>query len=155
MNNSDIVFEQELKSRGLRFTAQRRAILNTMMENQRKHLSPEEIYDIVKVNSPDIGVATIYRTLLILEDMGLVRKINLDDGKGRYELNKNQEDHHHHHLICEKCGSVSEVKYDLLEQLEEQILKENEFLVTNHSVKFYGYCKDCLESIKNAKCEQC
>lgn len=146
MINSNIVFEHELKSKGLRFTAQRKAVLNTMIRNQGKHLSPEEIYDLVKINNPEIGVATIYRTLVILENMGLVRKINLDDGKGRYELNKNKEDHHHHHLICEKCGSVSEVKYDLLELLEEQIFKENEFLVKNHSVKFYGYCKKCMNS---------
>lgn len=150
MAGNDIIFEHELKSRGLRCTAQRKAILDTMMKNQGKHLSPEEIYGLVKINTPEIGVATVYRTLLILEDMGIVRKINLDDGKGRYELNINEEDHHHHHLICEKCGSVSGVKYDLLELLEEQIMKENEFLVTNHSVKFYGYCKECMRSIKQS-----
>lgn len=149
MIDMNVIFEDELRARGLRFTAQRKAVLDIIIQNEGKHLSPEEIYGLVKINTPEIGVATVYRTLMLLEDMGFVHKIDLDDGKGRYELNKSEEDHLHHHLICVKCGSISEVKYDLLELLEEQILKENEFLVKNHSVKFYGYCKECLKSNSN------
>jgi Fur family ferric uptake transcriptional regulator len=72
MTNTNIVFEHELKSRGLRFTTQRKAVLDIIVKNQGKHLSPEEIYDLVKINTPEIGVATVYRTLMILENMGLV-----------------------------------------------------------------------------------
>lgn len=142
-------FEEELKARGLRFTAQRKAVLNAIIQNEGKHLTSEEIYDAVKVNSPEIGVATVYRTLLLLEEMGFVHKIDLGDGKSRYEIDRIEEAHLHHHLICIRCGSVSEVKYDLLESLEEQILRENKFLVKNHSVKFYGYCSSCMNNTLN------
>ena len=61
----------------------------------------------------------------------------------RYELNCNEEDHRHHHLICLKCGSVAEVKEDLLESLEDQIMEKYGFIVKDHRVKFYGYCNKC------------
>lgn len=138
-------YEEKLKVKGYRNTEQRQAVLNAIVENQGRHLSTEEIYEIVKVNSPDIGLATIYRTLLLLEEMELIHKIDFDDGRSRYELNKNSEEHLHHHLVCTKCGSIYEVKEDLLEQLEHQIYSKNGFLITNHSVKFYGICSRCQE----------
>ena len=101
-------------------------------------MSTEEIYDIVKEVSPEIGLATVYRTLLLLEEMKLIHKIDFNDGRSRYELTKSNEEHLHHHLVCTQCGSINEVKEDLLGQLEDQIYNKNGFLVTNHSVKFYG-----------------
>jgi len=144
----DSTFRNELKTRGLRFTSQREAVLDVIIENDGKHLSSEEIYELVKAKIPEIGIATVYRTLILLEDMGIINKVDLDDGKGRYEINRSKEEHLHHHLICLKCGSVLEVKYDLLEHLEEQILDETGFIVKNHSVKLYGYCKECAEEAK-------
>jgi Fur family ferric uptake transcriptional regulator len=150
MNSSnDHIFEEELKARGLRFTTQRKAVLDVIVKNEGKHLSPEEIYDLVKIDFPEIGIATVYRTLMLLEKMGFVHRMHLDDGKSRYEISRSEEDHLHHHLICIQCGSISEVKYDLLESLEDQILREDNFLVKNHSVKFYGYCKSCMKDETN------
>jgi Fur family ferric uptake transcriptional regulator len=79
----------------------------------------------------------------LLETMDMVYKLDFDDGCYRYELNRNKEDHRHHHLICLKCGCVEEVEEDLLETLENQILKNKGFVVKDHSVEFYGYCADC------------
>jgi len=109
-------------------------------------LSIDEIYKYVKEENPDIGLATVYRTLTMFENIGIVVKLDLDDGFGRYELARRNEDHGHHHLICSKCGSVSEVKEDLLESLEEQILLKNDFLVKDHRVKFYGLCGKCRKN---------
>ena len=139
------VFEDELKTKGYRITDQRKAVLNSMIKNEGRHLSSEEIYGLVKTDFPEIGLATVYRTLFLLEEMGIIHKIDLDDGRGRYELSRNNEEHLHHHLICTKCGTISEVKDDLLEQLENQIFNENGFLVKNHSLKFYGICSNCLK----------
>jgi Fur family ferric uptake transcriptional regulator len=113
--------KEQLKTEGYKLTPQRRAILNVIAENEGKHLSTEEIYDIVKVNCPEIGLATVYRTLQLLEKMGVVCRMNFDDGCNRYELVHHYEDHQHHHLVCLKCGSVEEVEGDLLEALEETI----------------------------------
>lgn len=116
-----------LKGKGYKLTPQRRAVLDVIIENEGKHLSPEEIYDIVKENCPDIGLATVYRTLNLLEKIGVVCKMNFDDGCNRYELVHEEEDHQHHHLICRGCGKVEEVEDDLLDVLEEKI-KENTIL---------------------------
>ena len=138
-------FEEKLKSKGYRVTGQRQAVLNGIIKNEGKHLSSEEIYELVKLDFPEIGLATVYRTLFLLEEMELIHKIDLDDGRGRYELSRNNEEHLHHHLVCTRCGTISEVKEDLLEQLETQIFNKNGFLVKNHSVKFYGICSNCLQ----------
>ena len=132
-----------LKEKGYKLTVQRKAIIEVFLENQSSHLSPEEIYDNVRNDYPDIGLATVYRTLQLLEELDIVYKVNFDDGCSRYELNLDSGDHQHHHLICLECGKVQEVKLDLLENLEAEIGKEGEFRVVDHNVKFFGYCKDC------------
>lgn len=148
MTNNDNTFKEQLREKGYKLTTQRQAVLDVITEHEGEHLSPEEIYELVKKMNPDIGVATIYRTLLLLESMEMVHKLNFDDGCARYELNKNKEDHRHHHLICMKCGSVEEVEEDLLESLEEQIFRKNGFSVRDHRVKFYGYCRKCLAEMR-------
>ncbi len=138
-------FKEQLRERGYKMTIQRQAVLDVITQHEGKHLSSEEIYELVKKNHPEIGLATVYRTLLLLDRMELVYKLDLDDGCNRYELNKNKEEHRHHHLICTKCGAVAEVEEDLLESLEEQIENKNGFIVKDHRVKFYGWCKKCRE----------
>ena len=113
------------------------------------HLSPEELNEIVSKKDPEIGIATVYRTLLIFEELNLVYKLDFDDKRYRYELVDEDEDHHHHHIICTNCGKVDEVKYDLLEGIEKQIRKDYNFDIQNHDVKFYGICSDCQEKLKN------
>ncbi|HLR34856.1 MAG TPA: Fur family transcriptional regulator [Tissierellales bacterium] len=135
--------KEKLKKEGYKLTTQRRAILNVMLDNEDDHLSPEEIYDIVKKRYPEIGLATVYRTLQLFEQLDIIYKLNFDDGCSRYELNYDSGDHHHHHLICLKCGKVIEVKLDLLENLEIEIEKEGKFKITDHNVKFFGYCSEC------------
>lgn len=142
---SDSNFKEQLKERGYKLTIQRQAVLDVIIEHEGEHLSTEEIYELVKKGHPEIGLATVYRTLLLLDRMELVYKLDLDDGCNRYELNRHKEDHRHHHLICTKCGSVSEVQEDLLDTLEEEVLRKNGFLVKDHRVKFYGYCRNCME----------
>ncbi|HWQ29849.1 MAG TPA: Fur family transcriptional regulator, partial [Negativicutes bacterium] len=100
----------KLKEKGYKLTPQRKSILNIILETEGKHLSAEEIYDLVKVKCPDIGLATVYRTMQMFDEVGLVYKHNFDDGRSRYELNHQNEDHQHHHLICVGCNCVIEVE---------------------------------------------
>lgn len=134
---------ERLRSSGYKFTGQRGAVLDVLLRHSGHHLSTDEIFNYVKADHPEIGIATVYRTLTLLQKIGVVIKLDLDDGLSRYELSRENEDHRHHHLICSKCGSVSEVEDDLLESLEAQILLKNGFLVTDHRVKFYGICSKC------------
>ncbi len=106
-------------------------------------MSTEEVYVEVKKSCPEIGLATVYRTMMLLEEIGVLQKHNFDDGRNRYEINHPDEDHHHHHLICKKCGRVSEVEEDLLDDLEERIQEKYNFVVDDHRVQFLGHCKMC------------
>ena len=135
--------KNNLKGKGYKLTPQRRSIIDSIIKNEGNHLTTEELYDLVKVECPEIGLATVYRTVQLLEDIGVVCKLDLNDGCNRYELIHEDENHQHHHLICTNCGKVIEVQGDLLEGLENQIQKTYNFEVKNHSLKFYGFCNEC------------
>lgn len=140
-------FKLLLKQNGLKVTTQRVAILEVLNSRPGEHLTAEEIYDIVKEKYPDIGIATVYRTIQVLSELNLIDKLNLDDGYVRYEINGKPEKeacHHHHHLICLDCGSIFAFQDDLLETLEERIKETMGFEVADHEVKLFGHCKKCL-----------
>ncbi|HEX3032919.1 MAG TPA: Fur family transcriptional regulator [Bacillota bacterium] len=146
MSTSDIYgLKDRLKEFGYKFTDQRKAILDVLIAYSGDHLSTEEVYTRVKEKHPEMGIATVYRTLMLLEKLELVCKLDLGDGFSRYELVKLNEDHRHHHLVCSCCKSVTEVEEDLLEALEQQILQKNKFLVKDHRVMFYGLCENCRQ----------
>ncbi|MCG1012991.1 transcriptional repressor [Tepidanaerobacter sp. GT38] len=141
------LIEEKLREKEFKLTPQRRATLDVLIENQSKHLSTEDVYELVKSKYPNIGLATIYRTLQLFDDFDIVKKLNFNDGCYRYELSEDER-HQHHHLICIDCGNVYEFDDDLLEQLEHKIEKDNDFQVTDHMVKFFGYCKNCKREDK-------
>lgn len=133
----------QLQERGYKLTTQRRAILDTIMENSDKHLSSEDIYDLVRKKCPEIGLATVYRTLQIFEELGLIYKLDFNDGRVRYDVYNGTSDHQHHHLICIGCGAVIEVEEDLLDDMEKHITEVKDFEIVDHNVKFFGYCSKC------------
>lgn len=138
-------FKKILKKKGLKITRQRLVVLEVLAENPQEHLTAEEIYDRVKAENPDIGLATVYRTVQLLLELELIDRINLDDGFVRYEIGDTQdcEHHRHHHLICLRCGRVSAFQKDMLEALETGVEAALGFRVTDHEVKLYGICRDC------------
>ena len=138
--------EKILKEKGVKVTKQRVLVLGILSACPDKHFTAEEIYDLVKAEYPEMGLATVYRTIQILVELHLVDKLSLDDGFARYEIGKENESesgHHHHHLICTNCGSIFSFQDDLLEELEKKILDKTGFYVMDHQVKLYGYCKEC------------
>lgn len=136
-----------LKLKGYKYTKQREIILNVILENQECHLSPEDVYQKLREKHPEIGLATVYRNLQLLESLGLLYKIDFNDGCQRYELKLNEEsEHHHHHLICRICGKVEEFKNDSLEDLEKAIEREKGFQIEDHIVKFFGLCSSCAKN---------
>ncbi len=139
-------FAAILKKKGLKVTTQRVMVLKVLADCPNTHLTAEEIYELVKVEYPEIGLATVYRTIQLLLELGLIDRINLDDGYVRYEIGDSDADdtkHHHHHLICLNCGKVFSFEDDLLEGLEKKILQTMGFMVSDHEVKLYGCCKEC------------
>lgn len=137
-------FKTLLKQNGLKVTTQRLAILEVLKNRPEEHLTAEQIYEGVKQNYPEIGLATVYRTIQVLSDLNLIDKLNLDEGYVRYEISRSaKKTHHHHHLICLECGGVFAFRDDLLENLEKRIEETMGFAVSDHEVKLYGQCMSC------------
>jgi len=98
---------------------------------------------MVKGENPDIGLATVYRSLELFTSLDLVKKLDFGDGRSRYELNDHNLSHSHHHLICLGCGRVIEFNSDFIEATREKIKGKNGFNIVDYQLKFYGYCKEC------------
>ena len=149
----------KLKKSGYKLTPQRQAIVDTIIDSVGKHLTVEEIFDIVKARRPEIGLATVYRTIMLMHEQNIVTRLDLIDGTARYELTRDDEHHTHHHLVCLSCSKVFEFMDDLLDPLEEEIGRKYDFKVLDHSLKFYGICNECAkeeeikEEINNGKRE--
>ena len=147
MNQED--FKELLRGKGLKVTSQRLLVLQIMAEHPGEHLTTEQIFDLVRKTNPEIGLATIYRTVQVLVDLHLIDKISFDDDVARYELLSSNAKHHHHHAICLGCGEVFSFEDDLLENLEAAVEDRLGFAVVDHEVKLYGYCRDCREKMEN------
>lgn len=141
-----------LREKGLKVTSQRLMVLNILSAHGDEHLTVEEIYDLAKEESPEIGLATIYRTVQVLLELHVIEKVTFDDGFARYELNGEEtgSGHRHHHAICTQCGKVYSLEKDLLDTLEKQVFESLGFEVTDHEVKLYGLCSACRRKAQNA-----
>lgn len=145
--------EMEGQFKDYRLTPQRKLVLKIFLENKERHLSAEEVFQLSREKNEDIGLATIYRTLDLLDDLDLLHKMNFGDGRSRYELTSTnvEQHHHHHHLVCLKCNRIYEVEDDLLQQLEDVVENQYQFLIINHNLQFFGYCAKCREKADDQK----
>jgi len=132
---------EKLEQADYKLTGQRKAVLEVMRENRGAHLTAEEVLNEARRKVPNIGIATVYRTLERLASMKILYKTIFDEGKYRYELSDLAE-HQHHHILCVACGKIFEVEEGLLDSLEEHLEQEG-FEIVNHQLKIYAYCSDC------------
>jgi len=134
-------FTSLLKTNTLKFTKQRELILKFLYENE-EHYTPEDIYMLIKKENPDIniGIATVYRTLTLLEDAGIASSISFGSQGKKYELGLKK---HHDHLICTACGDIIEFYDETIEEQQEKIAKKFDFQMTDHTMKIVGICKNC------------
>lgn len=134
-------YEDRMTAKNFKLTSQRRLILKALLENMADHPSAEEVYQFVREQNPRVGLATVYRTLELFCELGILHELNFDNNCRRYELE--QGDRHHHHLICLKCGKIVEFSDYVLQDLEGYIRSQHNFDVVDHRIKFYGYCSEC------------
>ncbi|MFB9761982.1 MULTISPECIES: ferric iron uptake transcriptional regulator [Bacillaceae] len=139
--------KKQLHAASYKLTPQREATVRVLLENEEDHLSAEDVYLLVKEKSPEIGLATVYRTLELLTELKIVDKINFGDGVSRYDLRQEGATRFHHHLICTECGAVEEIQEDLLGEVEKQVEKAWNFKVKDHRLSFYGMCHACQEKL--------
>jgi Fur family ferric uptake transcriptional regulator len=128
-------FKKLLKKNELKFTKQREEILEAIY-NSKSHISSEELYH--SLQNPKIGIATVYRTLSLLESENFVTTF-INSGVKQYELTKE----HHDHIICNKCGKIEEFLNPEIEMLQEKIASSFGFKITDHSLQMFGICKEC------------
>ncbi|HHU60837.1 MAG: Fur family transcriptional regulator [Bacillota bacterium] len=140
----------QLEKDSSRLTPQREAVVDVLIANADDHLSAEDIFIHTKKLYPEIGLATVYRNLELLEKLNIIHRFDYGDGHSRYEIRLGDDDeHYHHHLICQKCGSIGEFKSDLLDTIEKRIAAETGFEVTDHCLRFFGICAQCREKVKS------
>ena len=134
-------FKTLLKSNTLKFTKQRELILKFLYENDG-HFTPEDIYVLIKKDHPDInlGIATIYRTLSLLEESKIASSISFGAQGKKYELGLKT---HHDHLICTNCGDIIEFFDETIEKQQEKIAEIYNFKMTDHTMKITGLCQKC------------
>jgi len=139
-------FTSLLKRQKLKFTRQREMILKVLYDHTG-HFSPEEIHRIILEENPDlkVGIATVYRTLTLLEDAGLADSISFGKDGKIYELGLKK---HHDHLICTGCGKIIEFVDEVIEAKQEEIAKKYHFQMTDHTMKIIGLCQECQKTIQ-------
>jgi Fur family ferric uptake transcriptional regulator len=130
---------QTLKEKGYRLTPQRIMVLDAL-HSVDSHISAEEIYAKVKAKYPYANISTVYRTLELLKELGLVTEIDLDDGRVRYHL---AEKGHHHHLVCSKCGSVIDLPESSLLKLTQALARDYQFQADLRHLAIFGLCAKC------------
>lgn len=141
MKSAYQLFEDYLNSKGLRFTRERREILDEVMRTH-SHFEVEDIFAGLRKKNANISRASIYRTLPLLLDSGIVHKTLCEVMRARYEHVLGHE--HHDHMVCVKCGKVIEFKKDGIEKLQEEAAKEHRFKMIGHRLVISGLCKDCV-----------
>lgn len=134
------IFRDYLASQGLKSTTQREIILKEFLRSDA-HPSTEELYLRVRKKNPQIGYATVHRTLKLFADCGIATIRNFGDGTTRFE--SITEDEHHDHLVCSSCGLIIEFEDDQIEKLQQKVAGRHNFLVQDHRLELYGLCEKC------------
>jgi Fur family ferric uptake transcriptional regulator len=137
-------FERYLREKKLKLTGERMEILAAIFEH-KVHFDAEALHAELRQQGRDISRATVYRTLDLLVQCGLVRKSSLGSSHANYE--PAMENEHHDHLICLGCNKVIEFFRPDLETLQEQICRENTFKPFHHSLQIFGLCADCADKV--------
>jgi Fur family ferric uptake transcriptional regulator len=134
-----------MERKGLRSTEQRRLIIDTLFDST-EHVTIDRLLEQVRAIDPRVGYATVYRTLKLLTESGVVQEHHFGDGHTRYELV--DEDAHHDHLICLECGTITEFEEPAVEALQDRIAQRHNFEVSAHKHELYGTCSDCQKKRK-------
>ena len=136
-------FKELLKKNGYKYTIQREVILEILYKSD-EHLTPESLHQLIKEQYPELktGIATVYRTLSLLEESDMVTSLSFGAQGKKYELGAKE---HHDHMICTECGTITEFLDKEIEERQHKIAEELGFKMLDHSMQIYGICKKCQE----------
>jgi len=134
------IFIEYLKKNDLKSTPERMIILQDILKLD-KHFEAENLFEHIKTMNIKVSRASIYRTLDLLVQCGLVNKINFDNSCYFYEMTMNKSSHDH--FICNECGKIIEFYYTELEKIHKKLIKKYNLYINNYSHQIYGLCSDC------------
>lgn len=134
--------ERQLHDAGHRSSMPRSAVLD-LIGRQECVLTAREIADELRAGGREVGVATVYRTLELLEELRLVQRLDVGGASARYEPALPDGEHHHHHLVCDRCGRVTPFEDDTLERVIHELGDRLEYSVGDHDVILRGKCPQC------------
>lgn len=127
----------------LKYSRQRESILECL-KNRHDHPTADVLFQSLRKTDPKISLGTVYRNLNLLIELGKIRKISCGDGSERYDYELGE----HYHFICRSCGKIIDIETDDITSIDEQklnqeVLNDEIGVIENHSLMFYGKCKDC------------
>jgi len=142
-------FKELLKNNSLKFTKQREVVLKTLYE-KNEHFTPDDLYILLKNSYPElnVGIATVYRTLNLLEESHMATSISFGVAGKKFELANKP---HHDHMICKNCGLIIEFQNHKIEQLQLEIAKTHHFQITSHLMQLRGLCEKCAHTSQATK----
>jgi Fur family ferric uptake transcriptional regulator len=104
-------------------------------------MSTKEIF--AALPKGDCDLATVYRSIHLLENMGMVKRFEFGDGVARFELLREGDDGHHHHLVCTRCAGIVEIDECAMDEVQAKIAQRNRFKAVTHKLEFFGICPEC------------
>ncbi|HID61861.1 MAG TPA: transcriptional repressor [Anaerolineae bacterium] len=131
----------KLRERGYRLTPQRMAVLRILSASE-EHPSVEQIYERVKAEFPMTSLATVYKTLTLLKEMGEVLELGFSDDSNRYD---GAQPYPHPHLICIKCRNIIDAKVATLSELPQEVARSTGYRIVSQRLDFFGICPGCQE----------
>lgn len=134
-------YQQYIKNNNLKSSKRRDFIFDHIIENMG-HFTIDDIYQQTLKIDPDIGIATIYRTIRLLVDSGILAEHTFGEKKGFYEIN-NYSSPDHGHLICIVCGKIIEFQCEFMENCQKNLTKKHEFKINSHKFEIFGICNEC------------
>ncbi len=134
--------KSRLRGQSRKITGPRAAILEILRCHPHPLTNREILSEMQKAGEP-CDLATIYRSMHLLEKMGIVKRFDFGDGAGRFELMGENDDGHHHHLVCTRCSEVVEIEECFPKEIERQIAARNRFKGVTHKLEFFGICPEC------------
>ncbi|MEZ4705324.1 MAG: transcriptional repressor [Bdellovibrionota bacterium] len=145
MKNYLKLFHQHIEQKGLRHSTQREIIAKEFFKT-KGHISVDDLLEKTKKSHPKVGIATVYRTMNLLQECGLAIRRDFQTGQAAFELDT---DHHHDHLICTSCGKIVEFYWEEIEKSQDRVAQKHGFELQFHKMELYGLCKTCRKTPKS------
>lgn len=134
-------------------SSKRRDLIFDYVVKTNDHFTVDEIYQAMLKIDPEIGIATVYRTVRLLVDCGVLLEHTFGEKKGFFEVS-DINDRHHDHLICNVCGKIIEFHSHIIEENKQRIAEQHQFQIKSHNIEIYGVCSECQQQNRTTISEQ-